>query len=319
MEDPVHNKAYGAKLFFWYLRVFFAMGLCALATGTIWYQFINKHHPLQITPHGGVNRPFDSFAVIWGIATIAILAPILFFFGSSLRRAIRRDEVELNRGVRQWLSYIFLLLVVTVMLSDLVTAVIYLLNGDYSVRFFLKVIVIFAIAGWLFAYLWQDITSKDALAGSRLPRTMGLVSALVMLLSIGAGFTLIDTPMLARAKAFDNRRVSGIQELQFGVQNHHRRFGKLPESLEALRDADGMVRKHALADPQSGVPYEYRVIDDLNYEICAVFTTDNRDTEESEYGYYDVRGPYGTRYLHGAERTCFTQNVRESDEQGERY
>jgi hypothetical protein len=74
------------------------------------------------------------------------------------------------------------------------------------------------------------------------------------------------------------------------------------------------VRKNALTDPQSSAPYEYRIIDDQSYELCAVFTTDNRDEEEQNLGYYEARGPYGTRYLHGAERACFTQNVRELPE-----
>jgi len=36
---------------------------------------------------------------------------------------------------------------------------------------------------------------------------------------------------------------------------------------------------------------------------------DDRDEEEELYG---PRGPYGSFFLHGAERTCFEQNIRET-------
>ena len=302
------NKAYGAKLLFWYLRVFFAMGFCASATGTLWYQFINKWFPLQISPYGGVSRPYTDWAVIWGISTLFIIAPMLFVFAAILRAAIKRNEVELHRGVRQWLSYVFLFIVVAVMVSDLVTAVYYVLNGDYSTRFFLKVFTVLAISSWLFSYVWLDIRSEDGLAVSVLPRRMGIASAIVMLLSVGVGFTLIDSPMLARAKAFDNQRAADIQQLQGGVQNYFNKYQRMPESLEELRE-EGMVRKYALEDPDTGEAYEFRVVDDQKYEICALFTTDNRDEEEE---FYQPRGPYGSSFLHGAERTCFEQNIRET-------
>ncbi len=305
------NKAYGAKLLFWYLRVFFALGLCASATGTLWYQFINKLYPLQISPYGRVYRPYSDWAVIWGISTLVIIAPVLYVVVKILREAIRRNEVELHRGVRQWLSYVFLFIVVAVMLGDLVAAVYYFLNGDYSMRFFLKVFTVLAISGWVFSYVWLDIRSEDALANSPLPRRMGIASAIVMLISAGVGFTLIDSPMLARAKAFDAQRASDIQRLQGGVQNYFNKYQRMPESLEALRE-EGMVRKFVLSDPDTGEPYEFRAVNEQTYEICAIFTTDNRD-EDKEF--YSPRGPYGASYLHGPERTCFEQNIRETPNQ----
>lgn len=302
------NKAYGAKLLFWYLRAFFALALCASATGTLWYQFINKWYPLQISPYGRVYRPYTDWAVIWGISTLVIIAPILFVVVAILREAVKRNEVELHRGVRQWLSYVFLFIVVAVMVGDLVAAVYYLLNGDYSTRFFLKVFTVLAISGWVFSYVWLDIRSENALANSALPRRMGIASAIVMLISVGVGFTLIDSPMLARAKAFDTQRASDIQRLQGGVQNYFNKYQRMPESLEELRE-EGMVRKFVLEDPDSGEPYEFRIIDEQRYEICAIFTTDNRDEEEE---FYQPRGPYESSFLHGAERTCFEQNIRET-------
>jgi hypothetical protein len=300
------TKAHGAKTLFWYLRIFTTMGICAGATATLWYQFINKMFPLAISPYGGVSRPYNELAVVWGISTLIVVAPIFFVFITLLRKAIARDEIELHTGMRQWVSFIFMFIVFTVIVSDLVTAMYFVLNGDYSTRFFLKVFTVLTIAGWLLAYTGLELYSKDALVNSALPRRMGAASVLAIIVSMGVGFTLIDSPLYARAKTFDAQRVSDIQQTQFGIRNYYDKHQKLPASLDELRE-EGMVGKYTIEDPATEKQYDYRIIDEQSYELCADFTTDNHDEEQRGYR----RGPYGESLLHAAEHTCFEQNVQE--------
>ena len=75
-----------------------------------------------------------------------------------------------------------------------------------------------------------------ALAAKSLPRQMGIVSAVVMVVSIIVGFTLIDSPALARARAIDNQRAFHVQHLQSAVRGYYRKYEKLPESLAVLRE-----------------------------------------------------------------------------------
>ena len=305
------SKFYGAKTLFWYLRFFFTMGFSAGATGTLWFQFINKLFPLEVALYrGGVNRPYDERAVIWAISALVILAPTFYVFAAILRKAIGRNEVELDRGVRQWTSYVFLLIVVAIMVGDMITALRYVLNGDYTTRFFLKVLTILVITGWLFSYVWLELRSKNAFATSTLPRTMGITSAIVMVISVAAAFTLIDSPALARAKSFDRQREYDIRALQNGVRNFYRRDARMPESLRELHE-EGYVHKRAMEDPKTGDVYAYRIVNEEEFEICATFATDNREDDEGSPRAYRPTGPYGGSYRHGAEHTCFTQKAAE--------
>ena len=304
------SKFYGAKTLFWYLRFFFTMGFSAGATGTLWFQFINKLFPLEVALYrGGVNRPYDERAVIWAISALVILAPTFYVFAAILRKAIGRNEVELDRGVRQWTSYFFLFIVVAIMVGDMITALRYVLNGDYTTRFFLKVLTILVITGWLFSYMWLELRSKDAFATSTLPRTMGITAAIVMVISVAAAFTLIDSPALARAKSFDRQREYDIRALQNGVRNFYRRDARMPESLRELHE-EGYVHKRAMEDPKTGDVYAYRIVNEEEFEICATFATDNRKDDEGSSRAYRPTGPYGGSYRHGAEHTCFTQKAR---------
>ncbi len=297
--ESTRSKSYGAKMLFWYLRLFFTMGFSAAATATLWYQFINKLFPLEVALYGGgVNRPYDERAVIWAISSLFILAPTFYVFAAILRKAIGRNEVELDRGVRQWTSYLFLCIVAAIMLGDMITAVRYVLNGDYTTRFFLKVLTILVITGWLFSYVWLELRSKDALAASSLPRTMGITSAVVMVISVAAAFTLIDSPALAREKSFDRQREYNLASLQYSVRNFYSRHARMPESLEALHE-DGYVDRRAMEDPATGDVYAYRIVNEEEFELCATFATDNREDDDGLPRGYRATGPYALGLIRG--------------------
>ncbi len=56
------SKSYGAKMLFWYLRLFFTMGFSAAATATLWYQFINNRATAE-KDDGGAMITIRSCAV----------------------------------------------------------------------------------------------------------------------------------------------------------------------------------------------------------------------------------------------------------------
>ena len=298
------SKAHGAKVLFWYLRLYFTIGFVAVSTGSLWYQFINKLVPLQIAPYGGVGRGLSQREAVWAMAAILVVGPAMFASAVVIRNAIRRDEIELGRGVRQWVSYMFLFYVAAIALGDLVTVLRYLLTGDYSLRFFLKSLTILVITGWIFIYVWTGLRAKDALLASLFPRAMGLATAGALVASIVGGFFIIDSPTRARAKAFDRQRVYDLGQVHRAVMQHYTIHDTLPQSLAALQES-GLVVERAVTDPKSGEPYEYRVINEIHYEICALFTTENREEDADT----DYAGRGARPFLHGPERTCFEQAV----------
>jgi hypothetical protein len=301
--------AHGSKVLFWYVRYFFTLGFAAGATATVWYQVINKHFPLAITPYGVMRRSFRYQATVWAIAALIVVGPILFAFAVVIRRSIRRGEIELNRGVRPWISYGFLLLAAAVTITDVVTVFRFLINGDYSTRFFLKSLVILVVSGWIIIYLWMSLRAPDALAGSRVPRRMGVAAAIVMLVSIIAGFTLIHSPAMARARTFDLQRSFDLERIRYAVQQYYAEHSAVPASLDVLGEG-GWVEKSSLTDPGTGESYGYRVIGNEQYELCATFSTDTREEQDDAADRYQPWGRDGRLHLHAAETTCFEFNAR---------
>ena len=75
----------------------------------------------------------------------------------------------------------------------------------------------------------------------------------------------------------------------------------LPATLAVSNNEQGsyLIRK----DPESGLPYEYRIIDAKNYELCAIFKSKTVSDQGS---------PSNNFWAHGVGRHCFILNVENS-------
>ena len=119
--------------------------------------------------------------------------------------------------------------------------------------------------------------------------------AIVVLAVIIVAITLLDSPAQERLSRLDERRVSDLRELSLAVDVYWTREGVLPATMEELSNEERIVRE--LADPETGEPYEYRVLGDNRYELCAVFAS------ETDAGERDI--PYEYVWYHGSGRQCF--------------
>ena len=121
-----------------------------------------------------------------------------------------------------------------------------------------------------------------------------IVSAIV-LAAVVVGVVLLDSPAQERLRRLDERRVDDLHQLAYGVDIYWTREGHLPASLAELSEAERIVRD--LVDPATGLPYEYRVLGEATFELCAVFArdsgTDGRDIPDRSF------------WLHGPGRQCF--------------
>jgi len=131
----------------------------------------------------------------------------------------------------------------------------------------------------------KNIISRTAIVGV----------AVVVLAAVIGGIILLDSPAQERLRRLDERRVDDLHQLAYGVDIYWTREGHLPASLAELSEEERIVRD--LADPATGQPYEYRVLGDKTFELCAVFTRD------SGTGGRDI--PDRSFWLHGPGRQCF--------------
>ncbi|MCK5245715.1 hypothetical protein KAJ02_09325 [Candidatus Bipolaricaulota bacterium] len=125
-----------------------------------------------------------------------------------------------------------------------------------------------------------------------------IVASVVVVLVVAAvivGGILLDSPAQERLRRLDERRVSDLRELSYAVDVYWTREGNLPSSLEELANEERIVRE--LHDPETGDPYEYRVVGYYSYELCAVFALDMA-IDDRDYLYRSL-------WLHGSGRECF--------------
>jgi len=136
------------------------------------------------------------------------------------------------------------------------------------------------------------------------PRALVAVGlALVVLTVIIIAFTLLDSPAQQRLSRLDERRMSDLREIANSVDIYWTQEGILPNSLDDLADEEGYFAE--LVDPVTGASYEYRIVDEDSFELCATFDTEDAASD---------RDPYFKGLWHsGIGRQCFTLTAKNLD------
>ncbi|KKQ77200.1 MAG: hypothetical protein US98_C0010G0004 [Parcubacteria group bacterium GW2011_GWC1_38_6] len=117
------------------------------------------------------------------------------------------------------------------------------------------------------------------------------------------GLFLIGSPAKQRQIKFDQQRISDLQTISSAVNFYQDRKKRLPEALDLLLFEDYYIP--SLKDPATGIPYEYRIINDKQYELCANF-----DTASSEYSNESYPKPASEeKWNHGEGRRCFLRET----------
>ena len=133
------------------------------------------------------------------------------------------------------------------------------------------------------------------------------LAILVVVSSVSYGIYLVGTPAVQRTLKFDQRRVSDLSELSFAVDIYLDETGQLPEKLTDLQGRRTFIR--SAEDPETGEPYEYQVLSEKGYELCAVFTTDSASQDR------EFPSPFSSRvWEHSAGRVCFGLEAASIDE-----
>jgi type II secretory pathway pseudopilin PulG len=204
--------------------------------------------------------------------------------------------------LRKWIIYFTLFVTGTTIAVDAIVLVNTFLGGeDFATGFVLKVLSVFAVAGAIFTFCLKDL--KGYFDGNpKQSKFWSIVVSVIVLLSVIGGFVLIGSPSAQRSKIYDNQRISDLQSIQWQVTNYYQQKGKLPESLNDLKDPlSGQVIP---VDPKSKEDYWYYITNEkgLNFDICATFETDN--TKDTKIEYYDHE-----LWTHGATQVCYNRTI----------
>lgn len=118
--------------------------------------------------------------------------------------------------------------------------------------------------------------------------------AVLAIAVVVAGLMSIDSPGEARLRRLDEQRIRDLREISRAVALSWTLNEELPDSLAELTDVGGVTELPN--DPESGAPYDYRVIDSARYELCAEFA---RGTERG------TGAPADDFWSHRDGRYCF--------------
>ena len=146
-----NNKQIPILLIF--LNFFSALLLITLSVAftVLSFQIINYLFPINL-----INYSYDliSYASIIrnSLATIFVVAPLYFasmyfwFYYFRINQDIKESKIT------KWTTYIILFFSLVAIIADLITVITYFLEGDFTVRFLLKSLVVLILAGLFFSF-----------------------------------------------------------------------------------------------------------------------------------------------------------------------
>lgn len=296
----------GPKDVFFHLFSIVALYLSATYIGILAFQLINRALPDPVSDPMSVF--YSTNLIRWALAMLVIVFPTYIWVTTAIERDLARTPEKRRLRTRRWLIYLTLFVAAVIIIGDLVRVVHGYLNGEITLRFILKVLIIFAIALVVFAY-YRIVLTRDMVGTAPAwlrwftRAVIGIVTVTVVI-----GFVIAGSPRAERLHQFDQIRVSHLQDIQWRIVEHWQNTKALPPSINALRDEiSGYVPPD---DPETRAPYEYRIVGEKQFELCATFRLEIASAQE-------IKGaPYATpldgsveSWQHGVGRTCFTRTI----------
>ena len=130
----------------------------------------------------------------------------------------------------------------------------------------------------------------------------------VVVISVVVGIVLLGSPADERMLRFDLRRIDDLERIMRKTDVFWTQNNILPDSLEKLSQEPGM--QISIRDPGTGLPYEYRIIGENRYELCAQFERESVIESTRTSSIF---------WSHGAGRQCFQLEARNLNENRNGY
>lgn len=307
---PLPPDVGGARDAFLYLLTFAAFFTTVISLVILAFQYINYFLPDPALETGAYDQAYVVSGIRWGLAAILVAFPVFILLSRFLLQELRRHPERSMSAVRRWLTYFTLLVAGVALASDLITLVYYLLEGELSVRFLLKVLAVFVVAGLAFVYYVLSLRMPPREAKTRrMHLSFATSAAALVLLVLTGGFVIAGTPMTARLEQWDERKLEDLQTIRAEIghivleasEAGGRKTLKrpLPKTLEEVVELAEYSRPQ-IRDPQTGEPYEYKVIDETHFRLCTEFNLP-RDKD------------YEVFWNHPAGRHCYEVDVLDPD------
>lgn len=272
-----------ARDFFVHLGVVATLYTAAISLLQLLFQVTDYSFPDRLAGYGD---PY-SVGLQISVSVLVVAFPLYLFLSWLLAKGEYAAPERREVAVRKWLLYLTLFVAGIAVAVDLITLIRYFLGGEITTRFTLKVLAVLVVAGGIFGYYLSDLKRTDVQSAGK-GKIAAWIAALAVVVAIVGSFFIMGSPLTARAKRFDARRVADLQNIQWQVVNFWQAKGKLPVSLADLEDSISGNRNPK--DPEADSPYVYKLEEKpMSFALCGTFTRSNVGESEDLRG----RGEYG--------------------------
>lgn len=257
------------------------------------FSIINYLLPDQISMY------LSASSVAWPISTLITLIPCLYVLEYFIVRDFKLTPEKKDLWVSKWRSYLTLFLTGLTIVISIISLLNTYLGGEITSRFIYKAIAVMLVSGSVFKYYFFRINDKY-----KISRFVRLANAGFMLIitiaSIITGFILVGSPAEQRKLRFDERRVNDLTSIQYQVINFWQLKSRLPTKLTELIDPT-YANNLSLIDPETTNFYEYIIVDNNSFKLCANFSLKTDKSNGNRY--------FDATWVHGAGRFCFDRTI----------
>ncbi len=242
-----------------------------------------------------------------GIAMVIVFFPTYLVLTRIVNNMRRNEKNGAYLSLTKWLVYLSLLVGGGVLLGDLVAILMYFLEGEITQRFILKAFAVFVVIGAATHYYILDARGFW-LKNEQKSLMFAMGTIVLVLASLGYGFSNIETPSEVREQKLDATQVTDLQQIQWRIQDYAMTNKKLPDSLEQLGDAAVPTA------PEDRPSYRY-VVNNEGFELCATFAQPSTQNENYMYQASPINEKMMIQnpdnWQHAAGEVCFKRVVNQ--------
>ena len=153
MPIPERAGIGSARDAFLHLLAFTALYAWAISLICLFFAYIEFAFPDPVARPSTYAIEAGLSGIRVSLSTLIVSYPLFLLVWWFLLREVRKSPDMAKSGVRRWLSFLSLFIGAVTIMADVITVVFYLVQGDLTVRFLLKVMALFVVTGALFIYL----------------------------------------------------------------------------------------------------------------------------------------------------------------------
>ncbi len=283
---------HSAKITFFYLLSLFGLVFTALMSGMIVFQIINKFIPEAIN----YSSYFSAEQLRFAISAVIIATPVYYWMTFLIQKSLKSEELSKESQLRKWMTYIIIFVASIVIIVSLIGIINNYLSGALTSKIALKILTTILISGTVLSYYLYDLkrTNFEKNVVVKIYFWSSLFFVLVVLV---AGFLVTDSPAQVRKMKHDSQIVRSFDRARYAIEDYVRENKTLPKKISDMDNFLMSDNRFKIGD------FEYKVVNQNTYELCADFETNNKDNSSLVNRYIEKE------WLHDRGHQCFQKTI----------